>query len=203
MAGSMVAMATPSEGVSRRGLVRTLAVVLCVSIGAIFAAPAAQAQVPELPAIPEPVSAALQQAQDAAIPVLIQVSTAAQPVSNATGFALRPGCAGIGTAVLLAVLLGSSLPFSPGFVSTPVLIFCAGAFAPGPADPVFEQVDQAAGAAAYGAAEPVLDQVGAALAPVRPNLADVCGAVALAGSTPNQVPPPLNRFNLIQTVCSG
>jgi hypothetical protein len=203
MAGSMVAMATPSEGVSRRGFVRGLAVVLCVAIGAFFAAPAAQAQVPELPAVPEPVTAALQQVQDAAIPVLIQVSTAAQPVSNAAGFALRPGCAGVGTAVLLAVLLGGSLPFSPGFVSTPVLIFCAGAFAPGPADPVFEQVDQAAGATAYGAAEPVLDQVGTALAPVRPNLADVCGAVALAGSTPNQVPPPLNRFNLVKMVCTG
>jgi hypothetical protein len=194
-------MAAPSNGVTR--LVRGLAVVLCLAVGAVFAAPAAQAQVPELPPIPEPVTTALQQVQDAAIPVLIQVSTAAQPVSNAGGFALRPGCAGVGTAVLLAVLLGGSLPFSPGFVSTPVLIFCAGAFAPGPADPVFSQVDQAAGAQAYGLAEPVLDQVGAALAPARPNLADVCGAVALAGSTPNQVPPPLNRFNLIQTVCTG
>jgi hypothetical protein len=203
MAGSMVAMATPYEGVSRRGLVRGLAVVLCLSIGAIFAAPAAQAQVPETPALPEPVTAALQQAQDAAIPVLIQVAVASQPVSNATGFALRPGCAGVGTAVLLAVLLGGSLPFSPGFVSTPVLIFCAGAFAPGPADPVFTQIDGAAGAQAQSVAEPVLDQAGAALAPARPNLADVCGAVALAGSTPNQVPPPFNRFNLVKTVCTG
>ncbi len=160
MAGSMVATATSHEGVSRRGLVRGLAVVLCLSIGAIFAAPAAQAQVPELPAIPEPVTAALQQAQDAAIPVLIQVAVASQPVSNATGFALRPGCAGVGTAVLLAVLLGGSLPFSPGFVSTPVLIFCAGAFAPGPADPVFTQIDSAAGAQAQSLAEPVLDQAG-------------------------------------------
>jgi hypothetical protein len=203
MAGSTVATAIPSDGVSRRGLVRGLAVVLCLTIGAIFAAPAAQAQVPELPAVPEPVTAALQQVQDAAIPVLIQVATTAQPASNATGFALRPGCAGVGTAVLLAVLLGGSLPFSPGFVSTPVLIFCAGAFAPGPADPVFAQVDSAAGATAYGLAEPVLDQAGGALAPVRPNLADVCGAVALAGSTPNQVPPPFNRFDLVRTVCSG
>jgi hypothetical protein len=203
MAGSKVATAAPYDVVPRRGSVRTLAVVLCIAIGGILAAPAAQAQVPALPEVPAPVTDALQTAQDTAVPVLIQVAVQGQAVSNAAGFALRPGCAGVGTAVLLAVLLGGSLPFSPGFISTPVLIFCAGAFAPGPADPVFEQVDGAAGAQAEGALEPVLDQVGGALAPVRPNLADVCGAVALAGSTPNQVPPPFNRFNLVKTVCTG
>ena len=203
MAGSKVAAAAPYDVVPRRGSVRTLAVVLCIAIGGILAAPAAQAQVPALPEVPAPVTDALQTAQDTAIPVLIQVAVQGQAVSNAAGFALRPGCAGVGTAVLLAVLLGGSLPFSPGFISTPVLIFCAGAFAPGPADPVFEQVDGAAGAQAESALEPVLDQVGGALAPARPNLADVCGAVALAGSTPNQVPPPFNRFNLVKTVCTG
>jgi hypothetical protein len=203
MAGSIVEAATPREDRSGRGFARGLAVVLCLSIGAIFVAPGAHAQVPELPDVPQPVADAMAQVQEAAIPVLVQVAVQGQAVSNAAGFALRPGCAGVGTAVLLAVLLGGSLPFSPGFVSTPVLIFCAGAFAPGPADPVFDQVDGAAGAQAESTLEPVMDQAGAAFAPVRPQLADVCGAIALAGSTPNQVPPPFNRFSVTQTVCNG
>jgi hypothetical protein len=202
MAGSNVAAAATLEDLTGRGRVRGLAVVLCLAIGGILA-PAANAQVPDTPEIPAPVNDAIGTAQETLIPVLVQGAVQAQPLSTAAGFALRPGCAGVGTAVLLVVLLGGSLPFSPGFVSTPILIFCAGAFAPGPADPVFAQVDSAAGAQAEGLAQPVLDQIGAAMAPARPSLADVCGAIALAGSTPSQVPPPLHRFNITKTVCSG
>ena len=201
MAGSIVVSATP-DGVVK-WLVRGLAVVVSLSLAAFLVAPAAEAQVPETPDIPAPLAEAVATAQETLIPVVVDASQQAQPVANAGGFALRPGCAGVGTAVLLAVLLGGSLPFSPGFVSTPVLIFCAGAFAPGPADPVFQQVDMAAGGALEGAAAPVLAQASTALAPARPQLADVCGAIALAGSTPNQVPPPLSRFDLTGTVCRG
>lgn len=201
MAGS-IASATLGDVRTSSG-VRRSAVVVCLSIAAMMAAPVAHAQVPETPDIPAPVAEAIATAQETLIPVMVDASQQAQPVANAAGFALRPGCAGVGTAVLLAVLLGGSLPFSPGFISTPVLIFCAGAFAPGPADPVFQQVDTAAGGALEGAAAPVFAQVGSALAPVRPQLADVCGAIALAGSTPNQVPPPLSRFDVTGTVCRG
>jgi hypothetical protein len=179
-----------------------LAVVLTVAIGAIVAAPA-QAQVPELPAVPAPVADAIVTAQETLIPVLVDAAVQAQPAANAAGFALRPACAGVGTAVLVAVLLGGSLPFSPGFVSTPVLIFCAGAFSPGPADAVFDQVDGAVGEQAETTLEPVLDQVSAAIAPARPNVAEVCGVIALMGSTPSQVPPPFNRISVTNTVCGG
>lgn len=196
------ATATADRGRAIRVL-RVLATVVAMSVAGLLLAPAASAQVPETPDIPSPVADAVATAQETLIPVMVDASQQAQSVANAGGFALRPGCAGVGTAVLLAVLLGGSLPFSPGFISTPVLIFCAGAFAPGPVDPVFGEVDTAAGSALEGAAAPVLTQVGTALAPARPQLADVCGAIALAGSTPNQVPPPLNRFNVTRTVCQG
>lgn len=201
MAGSIVASATPDRLV--KWFMRGLAVAVCLSLTAFLVGPAAEAQVPETPDIPAPLAEAIAMAQETLIPVVVDGAQQAQPVANAAGFALRPGCAGVGTAVLLAVLLGGTLPFSPGFISAPVLIFCAGAFAPGPVDPVFQQIDAAAGGALEGAAAPVLAQAGTALAPARPQLADVCGAIALAGSTPRQVPPPLSRFDVTGTVCTG
>jgi hypothetical protein len=207
MAGSIVATATPLEVevTPRRTWVRRLAVVVVFGMAGILAAPAAvHAQIPptpEVPELPPQVTDALNQAEGTLIPVLVQGAIAAQPVANAGGFALRPGCAGIGTAVLLVVLTGGSLPVSPGFVSTPVLLFCAGAFAPGPADPVFDTVDGAAGAQAEGLVDPVLGQVHDALAPARPQIASACAVIALSGSTPTQVPPPLNRFDITRVVC--
>jgi hypothetical protein len=178
--------------------VRCLALALGLSIAGMFAGPSAQAQVPEVP--PE-VTDALSQVEDVVIPVLVDAAVQGQAASNAVGFALRPACAGAGTAVLLVVVAGGSLPVSPGFVSTPLLIFCAGAFSPGPADPVFEQVDDQAGGALQSNLDPVLAQASDALDPVKPNLVDACGAIALAGSTPRQVPPPLNRFDFVNLLC--
>ena len=206
MAGSIVAVATPLDvETPRRSWVRRLAVVVCMGMAGLLAAPAANAQIPSVPGAPElppQVSDALGTASSTLIPILVQGAIQAQPVANAAGFALRPGCAGLGTAVLLVVLAGGSLPVSPGFVSTPVLIFCAGAFAPGPADPVFGTMDGAVGGQVSGQVNPVLKQVSAQLAPVKPQLADACGVIALLGSTPTQVPPPLNRFNVTRLVCS-
>jgi hypothetical protein len=175
-----------------------------VAMAGLLAGPAAQAQVPAIPDAPEvppEVTAALEQVEDLVIPVLVDGAIQAQAVSNALGFGLRPACAGAGTAVLLVVIAGGSLPVSPGFISTPLLIFCAGAFSPGPADPVFDIVDEQAGSTLASNVNPVLKQLRDALAPVRPNTTDACGVIALAGSTPRQVPPPLNRFNLVRLVC--
>jgi hypothetical protein len=181
--------------------VRCLAVVVGVAIAGLVSGPAAQAQVPPVPEVPPEVQAVLGQVEDLVIPVLVDAAVQAQAVSNAVGFALRPGCAGAGTAVLLVVVAGGSLPVSPGFISTPLLIFCAGAFGPGPVDPVFEMVDDQAGATLAAQVKPVLSQARTALAPVRPSLTDACGVIALAGSTPRQVPPPLNRFDFVKVVC--
>jgi hypothetical protein len=198
---------------SRRVGVRCLAVVVGVAIAGLIAGPVAMAQVPGLPGVPglpdvpsvpnlpPEVQDAIETAEDTLIPILVDAAVQGQAVSNAVGFGLRPACAGAGTAVLLLVIAGGSLPVSPGFVVTPLLIFCAAAFSPGPADPAFETVDGAVGPTLSSNVEPYLEQVDAALTPYRLDYAPACGVLALAGSTPRQVPPPLNRFDLVNTVC--
>jgi hypothetical protein len=112
----------------------------------LFAGPAS-AQIPDLPDLPDlPPEAqeAIRALEDALIPVLVDVASELQVVSNAVGFALRPGCAVAGTAVILLTLLGGNAPVSLGFWATPVLMFCAGAFTEGPADPLFAEVDELA-----------------------------------------------------------
>ena len=190
------------------GTVRRFAVLAACLIGWIAAAPIARAQVPplpELPATPElpaPLVDAIAQAQDLIIPVLIQGSDAAAPAANAGGFALRPGCSAVAFPLLLAVSAGGDLPFSPGAVLTPYFVTCGAAAADGPADPVFAHVDDAAGNELESSLTPVLDQVhDAAIMPVRPSLNDACGALAVIGTAPNQVPPPLKRFDAYEFLC--
>lgn len=200
MAGSASTHPTP------RRTVRGLAVVCVMAIAGLVAPGFAQAQVPGVPVpgvpeVPPQVNDAISQAEDTVIPVLVDAAVQGQAVSNAAGFALRPACAGAGTAVLLIVIAGGTLPVSPGFVSTPLLIFCAGAFSPGPVDPVFQTIDDEAGTTLQSNLDPVLRQARDAVTPVRPNLAEACGVLALMGSTPRQVPPPLNRFDLLKVVC--
>ena len=196
MAGSLShGTVSPTPG---RAWVRCLAVGFVLSIAGMLVGPAAEAQVPELP---EQVTDAISQVEDVFVPVLVDGAIQAQAVSNGIGFALRPGCAGAGTAVLLVVVAGGTLPVSPGFVSTPLLIFCAGAFSPGPVDPVFDMVDDQAGGTLEQNLDPVLAQASDALDPVKPNLIDACGALALAGSTPRQIPPPLSRFDFVKVLC--
>jgi hypothetical protein len=175
-------------------------------VGAI-AGPAAQAQVPGVPELPDPppipapVEDAIEQGKDVLIPIMVQVATAGQPAANAVGFALRPACAGTGAVLVVLAIVGGGLPASPAFALLPVLILCSAAFDPGPADPVFATVDELAGRELESTVEPVLDQVGEALTPVRPELSEVCSVIGLMGSTPRQVPPPLNRFDITGTVC--
>jgi len=181
----------------------------CLTVAGIVAAPIAGAQVPaipELPAtpdVPAPVADAIAQAADLIIPVLLEASDAAAPAANAGGFALRPGCSAVAFPLLLAISAGGDLPFSPGAMLTPYFVTCGAASSEGPADPVFMQVDDAAGAQLESSLAPVLDQVhDAAITPVRPSLNDACGALAIIGTAPNQVPPPLARFDAYELLCA-
>lgn len=170
------------------------------------AAPAA-AQVPALPdvpEIPEPAAGVVAEVQGAALPLLIEAAKSAQPVTNATGFVLRPGCSAVGTAVVAAALLGGTLPVlpvNPGLVMQPVFIACGAAFDDGPVDPIFLQIDGAIGDQFEEAAQPVLDRTASAVAPLRPSLSEGCSVLTLFGSAPQQVPPPLHRIALLPVVC--
>jgi hypothetical protein len=191
------------------GLRRFALLAFCLTVAGIVAAPSALAQVPALPEtpaapeLPAPVVDAIAQAQDLIIPVLLQASDAAAPAANAGGFALRPGCSAVAFPLLLAIAAGGDLPFSPGAVLTPYFVTCGAASAEGPVDPVFGQVDAATGAQLESSLAPVLEQVhDAAITPVRPSLNDACGALAIIGTAPNQVPPPLARFDMYEVLCA-
>lgn len=173
-----------------------------VAVALALAAPRAGAQVPELP--PE-ADQALDTVLTTVLPALNDAATAAGPVANAAGFALRPGCAAATSATLVLVLASSvaPLPVSPLSLIAPPLILCAYALDPGPADPVLKDVDGAVGPTLESSLEPLLDQISAALAPVQAQLGDVCGAANLFKSVPEQLPPPLVRFELLQTACGG
>lgn len=179
----------------------------CLTAGLVAASPA-RAQVPplpELPATPDlpaPLVDAIAQAEELIIPVLLQGSDAAAPAANAGGFALRPGCSAVAFPILLAVSAGGDLPFSPGAMLTPYFVTCGAAAADGPADPVFAQVDDATGAQLESSLDPVLQQAhDQAITPVRPSLNEACGALAVIGTAPNQVPPPLARFDSYELLC--
>ena len=180
----------------------------CVAVASAIVVPAATAQVPpipELPAtpdIPAPLADAISQASDLIIPVLLTASDAAAPAANAAGFALRPGCSAVAFPLLLAISAGGDLPFSPGAMLTPYFVTCGAAASDGPADPVFAQVDAATGSQLEGSIDPVLEQVhDQAIMPVRPSLNEACGALAVIGTAPNQVPPPLARFDSYALLC--
>jgi hypothetical protein len=153
--------------------------------------------------VPEQVGDAVNEVQNAVVPLMVDAAIAGQPAANALGFALRPGCSGAGTAIVVAALLGGTLPLpvSPGLVMTPAFIMCGAAFAEGPADPLFMQVDGVAGAQVEDAAQPVLDSLSTTIAPVRPSLSEACTAAALFGSAPEQLPPPAHRPDILSAVC--
>lgn len=163
----------------------------------------ARAQVPALPEVPPEVGDALQTIQDTVVPLLVQAANEARPVANGIGWALRPGCALNGAAFLVIAVAGGTLPVSPGFAATPVFVLCAAANSSGQADPFFKELDRQYGKTIYDNVNPILKQAAAQLAPVRPELQDVCGVLALIGSAPRQVPPPLHRFDFVSLICKG
>ena len=182
----------------RTALVALGSLALFVALGS-----QAAAQVPALPEVPEPVTDSVNEAQNTVVPLMVDGAIAAQPAAQAAGFALRPACSAAGTTVVVAALLGGTLPLpvSPGLVMTPAFIMCGAAFAEGPADPLLAQVDGVAGPPVEDAAKPVLDQLSTAIAPARPNLSEGCTALALFGSAPEELPPPLNRPDVLGAIC--
>jgi hypothetical protein len=159
-------------------------------------------EVPEVP-IPEPVVDALTEVQGMLVPVLVDGAQAASPGANAVGFGLRPACAGAGTVIVAGALLGASLPLpvNPGLGLTPAFVLCGAAFEPGPADPVFEQVDATVGPQFEDASKTVLEPAATTIAPLRQTLSTMCTVVSLASSTPKYFPPPLNRPDITGTLC--
>ena len=193
---------------NRRDLAR-YAVASFVAIAGLLAVPAALAQVPgvpvpalpEAPPLPPEVTDAMEQGQDLLVPVLVDAAYQAQPGVAAVGFAVRPACSAGSLALVLVAMSGAGLPLNPSPYMKPVFIACGGSYMDGPADMVFGQVDAAAGEQLEDAVQPGLDQVHDGIQPIRPNLNEVCGAVAAIGTAPSQVPAPLNRFNMIDVLC--
>jgi hypothetical protein len=201
---------------SRR--LKVLAVSIFIGLFGLMAVPGAQAQLPPVPgvpgapgvpgtpgvpSVPPAVMDAIESGQSALIPVFVDLASTAQPVPNAAGFALRGPCSATGTVIVLLVIGGGAvpLPVNPGFFVTPVLLMCGAAYDEGPADPVFETVDDAAGPQFSDTTKPVLKQVSDALAPARPNIAQACAVIALSGGTATSLPKPLHRVNLVDTLC--
>ncbi len=163
----------------------------------------ARAQVPALPGLPPEAEDAIQTVQDTVVPYLFQVAALGRPAANGIGWALRPGCSTAGVAVLLVTVAGGTLPVSPGFALSPALLLCAAAQSPGPADLFFKDLDKQYAKTIFDTINPIQKQVAAQLAPVRPNLKDACGVLALIGSAPRQVPPPFHRFDFVKLICQG
>lgn len=153
--------------------------------------------------MPEPIPSTVQDAIQTVAGELTAASQEAGPAAEAAGFALRPACAVAGTAFVVLIVAGAAapLPFNVIPLTSPIFVVCAFAFAPGPADPVFQQVDAAVGPTLQDTLAPVLEQLGAALDPVRPNLAEACGSLTLFAGVDDQLPPPLNRFDYVGLVC--
>ncbi|MGH2758002.1 MAG: hypothetical protein ACRDKJ_00395 [Actinomycetota bacterium] len=185
--------------------------VVCTGLAAaavLVAGAPARAQLPPTPQLPRidlpaPVADAVIQAIDTVLPVVGQTAIQLRPVATAGGFALRMPCAAAGGGTFLFALASSLvvLPIPTGIFLGPALVFCSGAFEPGPGDPLLAQVDGVIGDPLEEAAAPVVDQLGAALAPARPNLDEGCGVVRIFSSVPTQAPPPLHRFNWVALVC--
>ena len=185
---------------------RFLKAFLACAVAALLGlvAPSARAQVPgvAVPALPPQVVQLIEQSETTLIPVLVQAGATAYPVVNAVGFPLRPACAYSWVTVLVLAEAGSALPST---ATTPLLqptyMVCGAILSPGPADPVFAQVDGAAGKQVASAVQPVLNQVQGALAPARPRLAQVCSAMGLVGKPNRYLEPPLSRFDVTRVAC--
>ena len=188
---------------------RRLALVTLVAVasGTLLSTPA-QAQLPPIPQLPraelpEPVADAAVTAIDTVLPVIGNAAIEARPAATAIGFGLRAPCAAVGGATFV-VALGSSivvLPVPTGIFLGPAVIFCSGAFKPGPADPALEQLDAAVGPSFEEQGAAALDQVEGAVAPARSELDQGCGVVKIFAEVPKQLPMPLNRLDYFAVFC--
>ncbi|HYZ91564.1 MAG TPA: hypothetical protein VFA34_04115 [Actinomycetota bacterium] len=159
-------------------------------------------QVPQVP-LPEPVPSTVIQVIDTAVPIVGQTAIALRPAVIPVGFALRAPCAGLGAAGFV-LALGSSVvvtPFPTGVLIGPALILCSGAFEPGPADPVLQQLDDATGDMVEEQTDPVLEQLSGAADPAKPQLDEGCGVIKIFAEAPRQAPPPVHRIDAIGVLC--
>jgi len=158
----------------------------------------------EVPPLPDPIPATLEQVVGAVAPQANDAAEQLAPVAVATGFAFRPACSTVGTSLVALVLAGAYVPVPATVVGQavgPFLIYCAYTYMAGPADPVFMQLDAAVGPAISEQIDPLTGQVSGALEPVSSQLAAGCGYSPLLAAPVSSVPPPFNRVDLIKVVC--
>ncbi len=157
----------------------------------------------EIPPAPEPIPGTLEETLDTIGPPANDVATQLAPVATATGFAFRPGCSTVGTAMVALVLAGAYIPapVSFGQVVGPLLVYCAYTYAAGPFDPVFAQADAAVAPTFDDQVTPLMKQVYDAAEPVRSQLIDACGYSPLLAAPLASLPAPLSRIDLVRVVC--
>lgn len=184
-----------------RGLrIVTAGVVIAVGMGIGGAALAQIPTLPSVPDVPAPVSNAVMQVEGTVYPPLFTAAEAASPVATAGGFALRPPCGELGLAAFAIGVAGPSVPLGVLGLEGPAFIFCGGAFAPGPADPYFAQVDQAVGPTLGSRWHTAAKKISAQLEPAASVRPDLCGGVEIAYPTSLLV-PPANRIDPSEAVC--
>jgi hypothetical protein len=174
-------------------------------VAAVLAGTAATAfaQIPALPDPPAPVINAIDTVESAVYPELIGATFQLEPVAAATGFAFRPACSEAGYAAFILGAAGPSLPIGVIGALSPVFLYCAFTFEPGPADPYLHQIDQATGPQVSSVWNTVTSQVRTALkgqSATEPVVSQLCSVISLAPPT-SSFPPPTQRLKLSQAVC--
>ena len=157
----------------------------------------------DVPAVPEPVPSTIEQALDTVGPAANDAATQLAPVATGTGFAFRPACSTVGTAMVALVLAGAYAPSAVNFGHAvgPLLVYCAHTYKAGPVDPVFAQIDAMLAPTYDDQVAPVMKQAYDAAAPVREQLAAGCGYSPLIAAPLASLPMPLNRIDLVKVVC--
>lgn len=186
---------------------RLAAATFVAAMATALASPA-DAQVPPVPPVPrielpQPITDATVTAIDTVLPIVGNAAIQARPAATLIGFGLRAPCAAVGGATFV-VALGSSvvvLPVPTGVFLGPAVIFCSGAFQPGPADPVMKQLDAALGPGVEDQGSAALEQIESAVAPVKPSLDQGCGVLKIFAEVPRQLPMPLHRLDYLAVFC--
>lgn len=157
----------------------------------------------DVPPVPEPVPTTIEQLLDTVGPAANDTAEQLAPLATASGFAFRPACSTIGTAMVALVLAGAYVPSAVNFgqVVGPLLVYCAHTYKAGPVDPVFAQIDAMVAPGFDDQVAPVMEQAYDAAAPVREQLSSGCGYSPLIAAPLASLPMPLNRIDLVKVVC--
>jgi hypothetical protein len=162
--------------------------------------PPALPPTPSLPNLPKPVTDAVNTVEETAYPYLLTAAFAAAPAVEPVGFALRPECGTLGYAAFVLAVAGPSIPISYFGVTSPAFVLCGSAWADGPADPYFKQVDKAAGPTLGSEWRSAAKTIHNSMDPVRSDVEPLCGVIAFTPPTAD-FPPPAERFRLEDVVC--